>query len=266
MKVLDYENIILKKEANVATITLNRPRVLNAVNQKMAEEILDAIDDVIKNDDARVLVITGAGRGFCAGDDLNEWHDTSTLPADYSKEYHRRRNHLIIRAIRNIRIPVVAAVNGNAHGLGADMMLACDFRIASEDAKFGDIRAKHALTVGDGSTYLLPKLVGLSKAIELLFFGDMIDAQEAERIGLVNRTVPVVKFEAEVMELADRLAHAPTRVIGGIKAAIYRESNMSLEEALEDAVTEAFPATPIEDSIEGLRAFLEKRPPNYTGK
>jgi len=263
---LDYENIIFAKERNIATITLNRPRILNAMDEKMAEEILDAIDNVLKNDDARVLVITGAGRGFCAGDDLNEWHDASTLPADYSKEYHRRRNHLIIRAIRNIRIPVVAAVNGNAHGVGADMMLACDFRIASEDAKFGDIRASHALTVGDGSTYLLPRLIGLSKAIELLFFGDMIDAKEAERIGLVNRTVPADKFEAEVMEIADRLAHAPTKVIGGIKTAIYRESNMSLDQALEDAVTEAFPDEPFEDSTEGLRAFLEKRPPDYTGK
>ena len=263
---MDYENIIFGIEGNVATITLNRPRVLNAMIHKMAEEILDAIDDVIKGDDVRVLVITGAGRGFCAGDDLQEWHDASTLPADYSKEYHRRRNHLIIKAIRNMRIPVMAAVNGNAHGVGADIMLACDFRIASEDAKLGDVRTKHALTIGDGSTYLLPKLVGLSKAIELLYFGDIIDAKEAERIGLVNRTVPAVKFKAEVMELADRLAHAPTKVIGGIKAAIYRELNMSLEQALEDAITEAFPPTPSEDTIEGLRAFLEKRPPNYTGK
>ena len=165
-----------------------------------------------------------------------------------------------------MRIPVMAAVNGNAHGVGADIMLACDFRIASEDAKLGDVRTKHALTIGDGSTYLLPKLVGLSKAIELLYFGDIIDAKEAERIGLVNKTVPADRFKTEVKELANKLAQGPTKLIGIAKAQIYKELNMSLEQALEDAVTEAFPPTPIKDTIEGLRAFLEKRPPNYTGK
>jgi len=171
---------------------------------------------------------------------------------------------MLIKALRKLRKPVIAAINGNCHGMGNDIALACDFRIASEEAKLGDLRTSHAITIATGATYQLPKVVGLAKAIELLLTGDMIDAKEAERIGLVNKTVPVYRFEAEVMELADKLAQGPTKLIGQAKGQIYRELNMDLASALEDTLIENWTVT--EDGQEGLEAFLEKRPPKYTGK
>jgi len=258
---MNYETIILEKKDYIATITLNRPQVLNAVTYKMVEEVLDAIGEVVKDDEVRALVITGAGRAFCAGDDMR---GMGTPPGGSFIEGTRRMQHMMIKAIRNLRKPVIAAVNGNAHGCGSDLMLTCDFRIASEDAQFGDLRTGRAITIADGATYLLPKLVGLAKAIELLFTGDMIDAKEAERIRLVNKTVPVDRFKAEVMELANKLAQGPTKVIGIAKAEIYREMNMDLASALEDELIEL--STPTEDGQEGRKSFLEKRPPKYTGK
>jgi len=258
---LSYETIIFEKEGKVGILTLNRPDTLNAVNAKLADEVVDVLGKEAAADDVRVLVITGAGRGFCAGDDLREMGNTTGFS---SIESIRRRQQSIIKGIRNLRKPVIAAINGNAHGMGSDIMLACDFRIASEAAKFGDLRAGRAITIGSGTTNMLPKVVGLPKAIELIFTGKMIDSKEAERIGLVNKTVPVDSFKAEVMELANSLAEGPTKIIGIAKAEIYRELNMDLAQALEDELVELW--TPCEDSEEGRNSFLEKRPPKYTGK
>lgn len=174
--------------------------------------------------------------------------------------------------IRNLRKPVIAAVNGNAHGAGSDIMLSCDFRIASEDAKLGDLRSSRALLIGTGTTNLLPALVGLAKAIELIFTGEMIDAKEAERIGLVNKTVPADRFKAEVMELANKFAEGPTRVIGIAKAEIYRGLNMDLVQAMENERAEM--GTPLDgadwlswqDTREGIKSFIEKRTPKFIGK
>lgn len=258
---MNYENIIFLKEGNIATITLNRPRVLNSFTYKMGEEILDAIGEVVKDDEIRALVITGSGRAFCAGDDLE---NIGEPPGGSREEAFRRRQHMVIKSIRNLRKPVIAAVNGNAHGMGSDIALACDFRIASENAKLGDVRTSHAVGIGTGGVYLLPKLVGLTNAIDLLFTGKIIDAKEAERIGLVNKTVPANRFQTAVMELARNLANGPTRVIGVTKAKLYRELHMDLASALEDELVENTLQT--EDAKEGLKAFIEKRPPKYTGK
>jgi 2-(1,2-epoxy-1,2-dihydrophenyl)acetyl-CoA isomerase len=258
---VDYETIIFEKEGGVATITMNRPQTLNATNFRMIEEIIHAMSEVAGDDEVRAVVITGAGRGFCSGDDRK---GMGPAPGGSMIEGLRQRNHTLIRAIRNLRKPVIAAVNGNAHGMGSDIMLACDFRIASENAKLGDLRTRYAITIGSGGTYMLPRLVGLAKAIELIFTGEMIDAKEAERIGLVNKTVPADRFKAEVMELANKLAQGPTKVIGIAKAEIYRELNMDLAAALEDELMEVY--TPTEDSQEGRKSFLEKRPPKYMGR
>ena len=261
-----YECIILEKKGSIATMTLNRTQVLNALNYPMCREIIDAIDNVAGDEEVRALVITGAGRSFCSGDDLK---GMGTPPREGSAYLQQK----VMKDIRNLRKPVIAAVNGNAHGAGSDIMLSCDFRIASEDAKLGDLRSSRALLIGTGTTYLLPALVGLAKAIELIFTGDMIDAKEAERIGLVNKTVPVDRFMGEVMALADKLAQGPTKVIGIAKAEIYRELNMSLAQALEDELTEM--GTPwsgdglwltIEDTQEGRKSFHEKRKGKFTGK
>ena len=258
---MDYENIIFEKEGNIATITLNQPDVLNAVTYKMIEDILDAIGKLSEDDEVRTVIITGAGRGFCSGDDLR---GMGTPPDFDRKDSLRQRQQMLIKAIRKLRKPVIAAINGNCHGMGNDIALACDFRIASEEAKLGDLRTSHAITIGTGATYQMPKVVGLAKAIELLLTGDMIDAKEAERIGLVNKTVPADRFKAEVMELANKLAQGPTKLIGQAKGQIYRALGMNLASALEDELIEVFVQT--EDGQEGLRAFFEKRPPKYIGK
>ncbi len=236
---MDYENILFAQEGAVATLTLNRPDVLNALNVQLVDEILDALERASVDDSIRALVITGAGRGFCAGDDIKfgiipafdptqmaarvESGSPPVASSDALGETFRYKWHMMYKTIRNLRKPVIAAVNGNAHGAGSDLMLACDVRIASEDAILGDIRTAHALTIATGACYFMPKVVGLTKAIELLFTGELIDAREAERIGLLNRTVPVDKFKEEVAEWANRLAKGPTKLIGRVKEQIYRQ-------------------------------------------
>lgn len=263
---MKYESILYEKEGGVATITLNRPRSLNALTYPMCIEIMHAIDEVAWDDEVRVLVITGAGRGFCSGDNLKGMDIPPRVSASITQQ-------TVMLNIRKLRKPVIAAVNGNAHGAGADIMMSCDFRIASDKAILGDIRTARALLIGTGTTYLLPALVGLSKAIELIFTGDLIDAWEAERIGLVNKTVPVAEFKAEVLALATKLAQGPTTAIGIAKAQIYRELNMTLAQAMEDELTEFGTPwygqslwTQIKDAEEGFKSFREKRPPRFTGK
>lgn len=276
---MEYNNIMFGQEGNIATITLDRPRVLNALNAEMVGEILDALEKVSMNDDIRALIITGAGRGFCSGDDIKQGiiprptpteSSSNSLPLgspdDYGETF-RLKWHMMYKTIRNLRKPVIAAVNGNAHGAGSDLMLACDFRIASEDAVLGDIRTAHALTIATGACYFMPRVVGLTKAIELLFTGELIDAREAERIGLVNKTVPADKLMEEAEKLANKLAQGPTKLIGRVKEQIYRQLHMDLASALEDGWHDTRDVQGrTEDGEEGQRAFLEKRSPKYTGR
>jgi len=260
---MEYQNIIFEKKEKVVTITLNRPWALNALTHQMVEEIINALCDVAEDNDARALVFTGSGRGFCSGDDIK---DPGIQSYTSYIDMFRMKNHMMYKTIRNLRKPVIAAVNGNAHGAGSDLMLACDFRIASEKAVFGDIRTGRAITILTGGTYYWPQLVGLSKAIELLFTGELIDAKEAERIGLVNKTVPADRFWEEVIGLAQKLANGPTQLIGRVKEQIYREMNMDLATALEDEVRDHREISgKTKDSIEGKQAFLEKRSPKYLG-
>lgn len=264
---MSYEYIIYEKEGAVATITMNRPKVLNAVTFPLSDEMVDAIEEVAWDEEVRALVITGAGRGFCSGDDLIDMEIPPRIGASMAGQN-------IVMSIRGLRKPVIAAVNGNAHGTGADIMLACDFRIASEEAVLGDLRSSRGILIGTGTTYLLPQLVGLAKAIELIFTGDKIDAWEAERIGLVNKTVPADRFREEVMALASKLAKGPTKVIGVAKAEIYRQLNMDLGQALQDELNEmgtpwygeGLWAQQIEDFQEGINSFIENRKPKFTGK
>ncbi len=266
MDSMKYKYIIYEKEDGIVTVTLNRPKSLNALTYPMCIELLHAIEEVAFDVEARVLVFTGAGRAFCSGDDLKGMDIPPRIGASITQQN-------VVKAIRALRKPVIAAVNGNAHGAGADIMMAADFRIASDKAVLGDIRSARALLISTGTTYLLPALVGLAKAIELIFTGDLIDAWEGERIGLVNKTVPVTEFKAEVRKWADKMAAGPTVAIGIAKAEIYRELNMSLAQAMEDEVTEM--GTPwygeslwthIKDTEEGFKSFREKRPPRFSGR
>lgn len=268
---MDYKEIIYKQEDGIATITLNRTHALNSLTWPLLDEMQDAIDKLAVDDEVRVLVITGAGRAFCAGDDLKDKGTHVSTKRGRTDSFQEQRD--VFLSLRNLRKPVIAAVNGNAHGAGSDLMLSCDIRIASDAAKMGDLRTKRAICIATGATYLLPALVGLKNAIELIFTGKMIDAWEAEKIGLVNKTVPVAQFEEEVKALARQMADGPTKIIGMAKMEIYRQVNMSLAQAIDDDLAEMGPAperiayrSQIEDNLEGLKSFLEKRDPKYTGK
>ena len=256
---MDYENIILEKEGSVAIITLNRPKVLNALTFPMIQEIIDAIDKVGKDDEARAVVITGAGRGFCSGDDIGK--GMGIPPGVISTQGHG----MVMKGIRNLRKPVIAAVNGNAHGSGSDIMLSCDFRIASEDAKLGDLRGSRGLVIGTGATYLLPALVGLAKAIELIFTGKMIDAKEAEAMGLVSKVVPAAELMKETKAFAAKLAKMPPMSVEFVKRMAYAGLDTTLLPQIGLEQYHANILSQTEDFKEGVTAFREKREAIFKG-
>jgi len=270
---MEYETILYEKEGKVATITLNRPETLNAWNMTMGEEVYAALDEVRKDDDVRVLIMTGADRGFSSGADLSAAGGVGGGPPGITEGMvgstmkGRRGVWDVAMAIPNLPKPVIAAVNGVAAGAGFSVALACDIRIASDKARFSQIFVKRGLIPDSGATYFLPRIVGLSKACELAFTGDIIDAAEAERIGLVSQVVPHDELMKVTRELAEKIASGPPITIQLAKMALLRGSvATSLEEQVdrENYVQQMCFAT--EDFIEGVKAFIEKREPIFKGK
>jgi len=270
---MTYQHIILEKEAGIATLTLNRPETLNAWNIAMGEESYVALDEVRKDDDIRVLIITGADRGFSSGADLSALSGVGAGPPGFNEGMvgstmkGRRGVWDLTAAICKLPKPVIAAVNGVAAGAGFSVALACDIRIASDKARFSQIFVKRGLIPDSGATFFLPRMVGLAKACELVFTGDMIDAAEAERIGLVSRVVPHDELMKVTRELAERIASGPPITIQLAKMALLRGSvATSLEDQVdhENYVQQMCFAT--EDFIEGVTAFLQKREPVFKGK
>jgi 2-(1,2-epoxy-1,2-dihydrophenyl)acetyl-CoA isomerase len=260
-----YQAIIYATDGPIATIKLNRPQKLNAFGESMREEILDALEVVAADDQIRVLVVTGEGRGFSAGGDidhlkqLRETKDEAGLGAVLSA------GQRITRTMRSLGKPVIAAVNGPCAGAGFSFALGCDIRIASEAAIFGASFALIGLHPDWGGSWFLPRLVGSAKACELVFTGTMISAQEAEKIGLVNRVVPHDQLMSNVMDLAGTMARNSPAVLRLAKESIYRSLSSDLETAFarESAVqTECFYS---EDFLEGVTAFMEKRKPQFKG-
>lgn len=258
--------VLLEIRDCIATITLNRPEKLNAFADDMREQLIEALEQVARAPEARVLVITGAGRAFCAGGDVNHMVALKERDAGFDEmlpllEAGRR----VVMMLHDLPIPTLAAVNGVAAGAGANLALACDLRIASEKASFGETFIRIGLHPDWGGTYFLPRLVGTARALELCWLGDVIDAAEAQRIGLVNRVVPEADFAREVQMLALRLAAAPATSVRAIKRSIRASGVRTLEQCLDAEATaqEACWASP--DSAEGLRAFVEKRPPGFAG-
>ncbi|MFQ5595017.1 MAG: enoyl-CoA hydratase/isomerase family protein [Anaerolineae bacterium] len=251
----------------VALVTLNRPDKLNALTAAMLIELNDVLEQAEGDATVRTVVIIGAGRGFSAGQDLTEMRQREEAgEASVSAEYLEQTYHPLIRRIRRMEKPVIGAINGVAAGAGASLALACDLRIASENASFIQSFVNVGLIPDSGSTFFLPRLVGMSRAMELAFTGRRVSAGEAERIGLVNRVVPHDELMDATMELARQLAQGPTKVIGMTKRALNRSWLVDIEEALdyEGELQELARAT--EDHHEGVAAFLEKRPAKFTGK
>lgn len=258
-----YQDIIYTKAEGIATITLNRPDRLNAIVARMMHEMAEALEDAQNDDEVRVVVITGAGRGFCAGADVREV--LSQAGGERVRE-ELRGVHRMSLTLRRCDRPVIAAVNGAAVGAGCDIALQCDIRIASENARFGEVFVRLGLAPGSGGTYLLPQLVGLEKACELLVTGDIIDAKEAERIGLVSRVVPAGELEAATKALATKIAHQPPLAVRAIKRAIRRSLELGFEGTLDYMANLQPLLRQTEDHQEGVRAFTEKRQPQFKGR
>ncbi len=259
--------IDVQVQHHVATVTLNRPERLNALGEGMREQLYDALARLEADAAARVIVVTGAGRAFCSGGDVKEMNerrnrgDTSRRPGEVTPTRDR-----ILLKMQSMPQPVIAAVNGIAAGAGMNLALGCDLRIASERAAFGEVFVKRGLHPDWGGTYLLPRLVGVAKAMELLLFGDMIPAEEALRLGIVNRVVPAGEFAEEAMDWARRLAEGPPVALALAKRGVYRNLGAELASALEYESHAQQIVWASEDAGEGIRAFVEKRQPAFKGR
>jgi len=253
-------------ENGVALLVMNRPDKLNALNNELATALNQTLERISRNDAVRAVVLTGAGRAFCAGGDLatigkgREANDAKQL------EPILRAGMGAVLRMRTIPQPVVAAVNGAAAGAGMNIALAADIRIAAEEAAFGQNFAKVGLYPDYGGTYFLPQLVGPSKAAELFYTGDMIDAQTALQLGLVNRVVPGARLEAEVRAFAAKLAAGPPLAIRAVKQTLFASEKEALTKALEAEVHHQMHCFASEDCLEGIHAFFEKRTPQFKGK
>lgn len=258
-----FENILLDIDGVVATLTINRPDKMNAVNNATVEELDQALAQVEKNQDLRVLILTGAGeKSFVAGADINE---VKNRDAVIGRPETRRRQEVYSR-IENLEIPSIAAINGFALGTGLELAMVCSIRIASAKALLGQPEVKLGIMPGAGGTQRLPKLIGMGRAMELILTGDPIKADQALAIGLVNKVVEPDQLMAEVRKLADTIAARPKLAIQYAKEAVLRSGEGSIAQGLAHESYLHTLACGTQDKKEGVAAFLEKRQPNFTGK
>jgi 2-(1,2-epoxy-1,2-dihydrophenyl)acetyl-CoA isomerase len=254
-------NLIVDRDDGVVTVTLNRPEVKNAVTTMMWKELADVFDEIAHNTDDRVVVVTGSGDGFCTGADLA---DLTAL------EMHGLVRMRLVDsaavALHRLPQPTIAKVNGVAAGAGCNLALGCDLVVASDRARFSEIFSRRGLSVDFGGTWLLPRLVGLHKAKELAFFAEVIDAAEAERIGIVNRVVPAAELDAVVDDWARRLAEGPPLALAMSKAMLNNSVGPSFEHAIDTEASSQTVNFASKDTAEAFRAFLEKRTPAFRGE
>ena len=256
--------ILLAVADGVAVVTLNRPDKLNAFAGDMRERLVQALECVAEDRSVRVLVITGAGKGFCSGGDVQHMVDLKSRGEAFDALAPLLdAGRAIVTRLEALSIPVIAAVNGVAAGAGCNLALACDVRLASSDARFGETFVKIGLHPDWGGTYALPRLVGTAAALDLCWTGDLVSADDALRLGLVQRVFPAAEFEARWREYAQRLATSPATSVQAIKRSIRASHARTLDQCLaaESAAQAACWASA--DSAEGLTAFVEKRTPRY---
>lgn len=255
---MTYENIILEKEDNIAVITFNRPEAMNALNNQTRAEFRAAIEDVAADENIKVLILTGNGKAFVAGSDIKEFSKTTPYMA-----------HNIMRLgemVEKLEKPVIAAVNGFCLGGGCEIAMGCDIIIASEKAKFGQTEINIGIIPGGGGTQRLQRLIGVCRAKELIFTGDIIRAEEADRIGLVNRVVPADELMSVAKEIAGKIAKKSAAALKLAKQAINYGQQTPLESGLKYEYEMYALALSLEDKAEGVAAFLEKRAPNFVGR
>ncbi|HVZ92656.1 MAG TPA: 2-(1,2-epoxy-1,2-dihydrophenyl)acetyl-CoA isomerase PaaG [Rhizomicrobium sp.] len=260
-----YETILFEVADGVARLTLNRPDRLNSFTLQMHLDVADAISRVARDESARVLLLTGAGRGFCAGQDLSDSNVIPTDGLDLGAALERSYNPLI-RSILSLQVPVVCAVNGVAAGAGANIAFACDIVLAAKRAKFIQSFSNIGLVPDSGGTWILPRLVGHARALGLALTGEALTAERAESWGLIWRVVDDASLIAEAEKLVGRLAHGPTRGYAAIKLAMRRgwQSELSAQLDLERDLQRDLGRSA--DYREGVTAFSEKRPPKFTGR
>jgi 2-(1,2-epoxy-1,2-dihydrophenyl)acetyl-CoA isomerase len=258
-----FTTIRLELAGAIATITLDRPDALNALTVAVKGELLDALRTIGRDRSVRAVVLTGAGRAFCAGQDLKERLEPDAAPLTVEL---RERYNPIIRAMQALDQPIVGAINGVAAGAGASLAFACDLRLASQSASFVLAFGRIGLVPDSGATWFLPRLVGPAKAAELALLGTTLSAADAERHGLVARVVAADTLLGEAHAMASRLAELAPRAMALTKRALQRSWSVDLDAALEDEAYRQGIAGATKDHAEGLAAFLEKRPPRFTGE
>ncbi len=260
---MDFQYIKFEVANGIATVTLNRPEVYNALNDGITYELQDALKKISKDDAIRVMVLTGAGKAFCSGQDLKA--ASGQEKRSFMDSLHKRYNP-IIAAMRNLPKPIICRLNGVAAGAGCSLALACDMIIASEEATLIEVFINIGLVPDSGSSYFLPRLVGRAKAFELCSMGNKVKANEALQLGLVNRVTTADQLDTVVNEYAGHFAQAPTKSIGLIKRMLEKSATSTLDEMLEyEAYCQEIAGTS-QDYKEGVAAFLEKRKPAFTGK
>ena len=260
---MPYSTILFQKAAHVARITLNRPRAGNAVNVQMAQELQDACQEADRDDDVRVIVISGAGRAFCLGSELER---SAGRGGGRAKEANQGGVYPVSSIVAGVEKPVIAAINGDALGQGLEIALACDIRVAASTARLGFPNVALGILPMDGGTQRLPRLTGKGKALELIMSAEAIGAEQAEQIGLVSRVVTASQLEAGVDALAASIVKMGPIALRYLKEAVNKGLELTLEQGLRLEADLYFLIHTTADRTEGIRAFLEKRPPGFKGK
>ena len=259
---MGYQTLLVERADGIATITLNRPEARNALDLAMRREMLGVLDEIEADPTARVVILTGAGGHFCSGGDVKTMRTRHTAAEGRGRV--ELLNRLVLRLV-SFPLPTIAMVDGYAVGAGSNLALCCDLIVASDRAKFGELFCKIGLAVDGGGTWLLPRLVGMARAKELIFTGDVFDAAEALRIGLVNRVVHAADLAATTRELAEKIAAGPPLALRLDKQALNRAASSDLASALEVEALSQGVAVASDDHREGVAAFFDKRPPKFSG-
>jgi enoyl-CoA hydratase/carnithine racemase len=266
---MEFHDIVYDVQNHVATITLNRPRTMNGYTDRMVDEIIRAVDLARRDDNVRVLVITGTGRAFCAGGDVSGSPESANPFGNHPMApllQMREGFHQLVLSLTRFDKPAIAAVNGAAVAGGLTLALCCDFRIASDQARLGDTALRFGLLPDEGGAYFFPRVLGLSRALKMTLFSEVYDANTALALGLVNEVVPHESLSERVNEWAQRLADGPPLAIRVAKRMMYKQLEMTLANALEDAALSVQITNRSEDAREGTRAFHEKRKPQFKGR